>query len=48
MITKFRSDVVTQDKSTLATLAIKYFYHSGFLSNLHLPWKQGLPWIHCI
>ena len=27
---------------------LKYFYHSGFLSNLRLPWKQGLPWIHCI
>ena len=23
---------------------LKYFYHSGFLSNLHLPWKQSLPW----
>jgi len=20
------------------------FYHSGILSNLHLPWKQNLPW----
>jgi len=20
------------------------FYHSGFLSNLHFPWKRGLPW----
>jgi len=25
------------------------FCHSGFLSNLHLPWKQNCPWIfHCI
>ena len=24
------------------------FHHSGFLSNLRLPWKQSLPWIHCI
>jgi len=24
------------------------FYHSGFLSNLPLPWKQSLSWIHCI
>jgi len=24
------------------------FYHSGFLSKLRLPWKQSLPWIHCI
>jgi len=22
---------------------LKYFYHSGFLSNLRLPWKQSLP-----
>jgi len=22
----------------------KYFYHSGFLSNLRLPWKTELPW----
>jgi len=21
-----------------------YFYHSGFLSNLCLPWKTELPW----
>ena len=27
---------------------IYIFYHSGFLSNLRLPWKQSLPWIHCI
>jgi len=27
---------------------LKYFYHSGFLSNLRLPWKQSLPWIHYI
>ena len=25
-----------------------FFYHSGFLSNLRLPWKQSLTWIHCI
>jgi len=25
------------------------FYHSGFLSNLRLPWKTELPWyFHCI
>jgi len=24
------------------------FYLSGFLSNLCLPWKQSLLWIHCI
>ena len=24
------------------------FHRSGFLSNLRLPWKQSLPWIHCI
>jgi len=23
---------------------LKYFYHPGILSNLHLPWKQNLPW----
>ena len=22
---------------------LKFFYHSGFLSNLHVPWKQSLP-----
>jgi len=25
--------------------AWKYFYLSGFLSKLRLPWKQSLPWI---
>jgi len=24
------------------------FYHSGFLSNLRLPWIQSLPWSNCI
>ena len=24
-----------------------YFLHSGFLSNLRLPWKKSVPWIHC-
>jgi len=23
---------------------LNIFYHSGYLSNLHLPWKQSLPW----
>jgi len=23
---------------------LKFFYHSGILSNLRLPWKQSLPW----
>ena len=25
-----------------------WFYHSGFLNKLRLPWKQSLPWINCI
>jgi len=30
------------------TLLKIHFYLSGFLNNLHLPWKQSLPWFHCI
>jgi len=26
------------------TYWMRIFYHSGILSNLHLPWKQNLPW----
>ena len=30
-------------------LNIQYFIHSGFLSNLFLPWKQSVPWnFNCI
>ena len=32
----------------LNTLHGKYFHRSGFLSNLRLPWKQSVLWIHCI
>ena len=40
--------------ATKTQFALKFFtalsilLHSGFLSNLRLPWKQSLPWIHCI
>jgi len=27
---------------------LKFFFRSGFLSNLRLPWKQTVPWINCI
>ena len=30
------------------SLYLNIFYHSGFLNNLRLPWKQSVPWIHCI
>jgi len=35
-------------------LALKFFTVLNIflpfriLSNLHLPWKQSVPWIHCI
>jgi len=35
-----------QNRAALKILTVLniFFYHSGFLSNLHLPWKQSLSW----
>jgi len=36
-----------KNRVALKIFTVNIFYHSGFWSNLRLPWKQSLSWIHC-